>query len=205
MLLEQLDRHASLLTFDRYLGLWSFSLDEFKKQQARRAYAQFSKDSRNLDRSVVQAKKERLERDHRQILDYINNNVAHLGGDVGRATPEPTYKQMHDAFDDVAAVLNSCLLLLTASTVADFEPILPLGFERAFARMLNPKCDAERQVCSRLPTASAALPLPAAAETWRWVALDNTIRRPGSVIVGSVELGYACRGSSGVSAHSPFT
>lgn len=136
-LLEELRGQTALLSYDRFRTLWRDG--EFGDSAAAKAYQQFSKNGRSFDPSTVEADIRRLNTDYAKIIDYVNTNVAHRKADPAQGSENATitYRDLHSAFDEVGGIINRYLLLLTASTVLEFEPVMPPGFEEAFDRMIK--------------------------------------------------------------------
>lgn len=136
-LLEELRAQTSILSYDRFRTLWRNG--EFGDIAAAKAYRQFSKDGRSFDPSTIEADIRCLKTDYSKILGYVNTNVAHRTADAtqGSENTTITFGELHAAFDEAGRVINRYLLLLTASTVLEFEPAMPLGFEEAFDRMVK--------------------------------------------------------------------
>jgi len=136
-LLEELRGQTSLLSYDRFRTLCRDG--EFGDTVAAKAYRQFSKDGRSFDPSIIEADILRLKNDPSKIIDYVNTNVAHRTADPRKGSENTTitYRDLHAAFGEVAGIINRYLLLLTASTVLEFDPVMPPGFEETFDRMLK--------------------------------------------------------------------
>ena len=119
-LLEVLQHHSSELSYDRARQVWRD--DEYRDHDAGRVYAEFSQDGRNIDVAVLQRDAQRLRRDHKRVLDYVDRQVAHLSASASHVEEgDPTYAELHGALDDVAAVVNKYMGLLDAAEMGTFE------------------------------------------------------------------------------------
>lgn len=139
--LQELKRDVSLLSFDRYLTLWTDSATEVNRRRASEAYRRFSSDGRNFDPDVIDSDISKLNNNYEKIIDFTNENITHKqkGENISAVDDDNsdiTYNQVHDALDEIAEILNSYILLLTASEVI-FDPILPLGDDKPFVRMIK--------------------------------------------------------------------
>jgi hypothetical protein len=135
--LEELKGNTSVLSYDRFRTLWGG--DDLAVRASVNAYQRFSKDGRNFNPEVIKTDIHRLKTRYKKIIDYTNENVTHYVTHTAKGTANtvPTYREVHSAFDEIAEIINGYLLLLTASSMQDFEPVIPPGFELAFERMVK--------------------------------------------------------------------
>ena len=136
-LLDRISQDCQEFTFARYLSLYSITAEEHHVELAAADFSLFSGDGKTIDRSLVEADINRLRSDSKELIEYANSRITHWRPDQPQqAVLKLTYDQLHKAFDDVGAVLNKYHLLLTASQ-GTYEPAMPFGYEKAFARMVK--------------------------------------------------------------------
>ncbi len=136
-ILEELQGHTSVLSYDKFRTLWGD--DDLADRFSVRAYQRFSKDGRNFNPDVIKADIQKLKTRYKKIIDYTNETITHSQAptDERTASAVPTYGEVHGAFDEIAEIIKSYLLLFTASSIVDYEPVMPPGFELAFERMVK--------------------------------------------------------------------
>jgi hypothetical protein len=134
-LLEDIARESSLLTADRYLELWRHRHGSGDELFPRMLYGQFSSDNRRLDAARVRADIRRLRDKHAKILRFVDSVVAHRESSERSAkTPAPnlSWADLNMLFQDV-----TYYSLVNPGVHTDFMPVLPAGFNQAFARMVS--------------------------------------------------------------------
>ena len=139
-LLQKVQKNHALFTFEGYLQLWSNAQPRVDDRYARALYITFSSNGRTLDKRRIEEDIKILLAGCKSVLDHINDVVAHQRRETytTAAVTEITWDEFDTIFTDVAALFNKYYALVKPGVHVDFEPVLPAGFEQAFARMFPP-------------------------------------------------------------------
>jgi hypothetical protein len=135
LLLEDVARHALVLTRTWYVATYvTGKRREDRRFYAREANATFdrfaTRKGSRLSAALVRRDQHRLLRAARRIQHYVNRRVAHR--DMRRFSTQLTFRDLHDALDEIGALLQRYSLLLTGGELLQVEPLVQDNWKAVF-------------------------------------------------------------------------
>lgn len=138
--LKVIRKGRHVIRLDRFAALWPREYQTESEAFRQHIYSRFSSDGRTFDREKIEQDIENLRENHDDLLSYINERVAHTGANsTGGFDAERDFgvdwMDLDRLYDEVTATFNKYFALFEPGTHVDFTPVLPAGYEQAFARM----------------------------------------------------------------------
>lgn len=136
-LLDEIAAHPHVMSRDRHVALWATPAGVWDERHGEENYAPFADASgERIDVAAVHADSRSASDAVVRIREYVNQRIAHR--DLEPIAEVPTWGEINGAIDALGALVNKYANLLTASTWAQFEPVIQYDWEAPFRQAWLP-------------------------------------------------------------------